>query len=61
MHETGHTWSEKNCLFSWSTININSEKEIEVQPENLESKAASHQLLPQTESEMAILPPGISE
>ena len=61
MHETGHTWNEKNCLFSWSTINKNSEKEIEVQPENLQSKAASHWLLPQTQSEMEILPLGISE
>ena len=42
-------------------INKNSETEIGVQIEYLKSKAASPWLLPRPQSEMAILPPGISE
>ena len=44
-----------------SIINTLGMKEIGVQPEDLKSKAVSHWLLPQPQSEMAILPPGISE
>ena len=42
-------------------INKNSETELGVQSECQESKAASHWLLPVPQSEMATLPPGISE
>ena len=42
-----------------STINKNPETEIGIQPEGQKSKTVSHWLLPQ--SEMSILPPGISE
>ena len=44
-----------------STINKNSEREIGVQPEDLKSKAVSHWLLPQPQSKLVILPPGISD
>ena len=45
----------------WSTINKNSGSETGVQLEDSNSKTASHWLLPEPQSEMAILFPGNSE
>ena len=46
---------------SCSTINKNLETDIAVQSEGQKSKTVSHWLLPLPQSEMEILPPGISE
>ena len=48
-------------LLFCSTINKNPEIEIGIQVEVQKGKTDSHWLLPLPQSEMAILPPGISE
>ena len=59
-HHGTHAWCNL-CNIMWNTMNKKSGSGIGVQPENLKSKTASHWLLSQPQSEMVILPPGISE
>ena len=56
-----NSWSISSHVGGCSMNNKNPETDIGVQPEDQKSKAASHWLLPLRQSEMAILPPGISE